>query len=318
MNPPDPDALRDRRVLVTGGGGFLGGRLVSRLLAVGAVVHVVSRTGQPWPGCEMWNLDLVDAAAVDRLLGTAQPDVVFHLAGRVSGARQVDEVLPMVRCNLESTVNLLVAATRHGDPRVVLAGSMEERCAADGPRGPSSPYAAAKGAATEYARLFAGLWALPVTVLRIAMAYGPGQADRSKLVPHVVTELLAGRRPRVTSGTRLVDWVYVDDVVDAFVSAACAGRAPTGAVVDVGTGLATSIHDTVQRLIAIVGTPVGADFGSVMDRPLDGARIANPGPAAELFGWRPRTPLDDGLRRTVAWYQRPAMTRTEEKGCRTW
>jgi UDP-glucose 4-epimerase len=138
-------------------------------------------------------------------------------------------------------------------------------------------------------------------VLRVAMVYGPGQPDTTKLVPYTALELLGGREPQLSSGTRLVDWVYVADVVDAFLAAAQRERAP-GRVLDIGSGAQVSIRDTVELLAELVGGHAKPRFGAIADRPMDDPQLADPQPAEEVLGWRATTSLTDGLRATVRWY----------------
>ena len=287
----------DSRVVVTGATGFIGSHLVRRLESLGAQVHAVSR--RPPDDGRLWHTaDLGDADVTGELVRTTRPDVVFHLASAVTGIRDVNLVLPTLQSNLSSTVNLLTAVTGT-DTRVVLAGSIEEPREADPV--PPSPYAAAKWAATGYARMFHGLWDVQVVVLRVAMVYGPNQPDTDKLLPYVTLSLLREQQPRVSSGRRLVDWVYVDDVVDAFVLAAQADDV-AGRVVDIGSGTQISIRDTVEMVARRIGSPARPLFGAVPDRPLDRPAVAATEAAAELLGWRASTSLEEGVRRTVAWY----------------
>ncbi len=299
----DAGALRGCRVLVTGAGGFIGTHLVRRLVELGADTHTVSRrTDGDNARWKVHHADLRNASATADVMDAAQPEVVFHLAGEVYGSRELRAVLPTLTGNLQSTVNLLSAATETGLPRVVLAGSMEEPEPAEVRSSASSPYALSKWAAAAYAQLFHALWSLPTVVLRIAMTYGPAQPDGRKLVPYVVNSLLAGREPQLTSGTRKIDWVYVDDVVDAFVAAACVPAA-VGRTFDVGSGLPVDIRQTVEMLRQVVGADVLPRYGAIEDRPLDSARIADVRDAAELLGWRATVGLQDGLSRTVEWYR---------------
>jgi UDP-glucose 4-epimerase len=312
------------RALVTGATGFIGSHLVRCLASLGAQVHAVSRrppgsagnaphtAGPPHAADDRltWHLaDLRDTGATAALLGATRPDVVFHLASEVTGARDVKLVLPLLQANLTAAVNLMAAAADTGCSRVVLAGSIEEPRTADPT--PSSPYAVAKWAATGYARMFHALWKVPVTVLRVAMVYGPAQPDTTKLVPYATLSLLRGDAPALSSGLRLIDWVYVDDVVDAFALAATAERA-AGHAIDIGSGTAVSIRDTIDLLAEVAGSPLRPHYGAIADRPLDAAMIADTSLAADLLGWRPATELKDGLRHTVEWYRRsltiPAYT----------
>ena len=301
--PPEVDdsPLASRRALVTGAAGFIGSALCQRLVASGTEVHGVSRVFRSRAdGVRWWTADLAEEGAAPMILREVRPDVVFHLASHVSGDRALDAVVPTLRDNLVTTVNLLTAAAESGGPRVVLAGSMEEPDRDD--PAPSSPYAAAKAAASAYARLFDRLYGLPVVNLRVFMVYGPGQRDGTKLVPYVITSLLRGEGPRLSSGRREVDWVYVDDVVAAFVAAAEADKAP-GSTVDVGSGELVSIRSLVDRIVALVGGDVRPAFGALADRPGERPRAADVAGSREAIGWQPSTPLDAGLARTLEWFR---------------
>jgi UDP-glucose 4-epimerase len=298
----DPGAaLRGRPVLVTGASGFLGRHLVRRLQRVGAEVHGLTRPdAPPRSGPVAWHrADLGDADAVRAVVGEVRPAAIVHLASQVRGDRDGDLAMSMLEANTRAAVTVMTAAREEPGCRVVLAGSIEE------PRGdapPVSPYAAAKAAATGYARLFHAQDDLPVTVLRIAMVYGPDQPDVRKLVPHVCTALARGHAPSVGSGTRGVDWVYVEDVAEALVLAAVRPDAP-GQVLDVGSGRAVTIAEVVAELADLAGHRGALGLGARGDRRDEHVHLADPDPAAEVLGWRARTPLRDGLARTLAWYR---------------
>lgn len=298
MTPPSPAA--SGTVLVTGATGFLGSRLVERLRAERTTTVCTTRALDPahdvdpeliWREC-----DLTEAESVRTLFQDVEPSIVFHLASHVSGARDADNVRPTLTANLLAAVNVLLAALDAGSGRVVLAGSYEEPDTAELPR---SPYAAAKAAATAYARMFSALYGLSTVVLRPAMIYGPGQRDTAKLIPYVTRCFLTGEIPVVSSGQRPIDWVFVDDVVDAFLSA---GAAPglDGEVIDIGSGELATVAAVVHLLAAATGTTVEAHFGGLPDRQAEHVAAADTERALRLLGWRATTPLEEGVARTVA------------------
>jgi len=298
MSPHTPA----RRYLVTGGRGFIGRHLLARLAAQGAEVHATTRSATPPadPHVRWWRVDLADAVATEELVTRLRPDVVVHLAARADGTRRLDAVVPILTDTLLSTVSVLAAAARLPECKVVLAGSVE-----DGGHQPDvhSPYAASKAAAATYATLFHGLWQLDVTVLRLAMVYGPDDPNAHRLIPSVVAAFADGRRPAVSSGTRRIDWVYVEDVVDAFLAAADGEPG----VFDIGSGTLVSIRTTVRLVAAAMGTAIAPAFGVVGDRPLERELRADPEPARASLALRPTVGLAEGIARTVAARSTPLL-----------
>jgi nucleoside-diphosphate-sugar epimerase len=137
----------------------------------------------------------------------------------------------------------------------------------------------------------------PVVALRTFMAYGPGQPSW-KLIPATLRALLDGRNPELSSGQRELDWLYIADVVEAFLMAA---HVPDieGATLDVGSGRLISIRRLVEKLVGLVNPGIQPRFGMLPDRPERAARVADTAAIFERLGWRARTTLDEGLQRTV-------------------
>lgn len=253
-------------------------------------------------GATVTQVDLCDAAAVDAFVRDAAPDIVVHLASAVTGARGRDAVRPTFEQNVTSTVHLLDALGAHRpDARVVHAGSLEEPEPGDAP---SSPYAASKAAAGAYVRLFHSLYGMPTTIARIFMVYGPGVQNEQRLVPYVIRTLLAGEVPSLSSGTRQVDWVHVDDVVEGLTRLAVApADAVAGRTIDLGTGALTTVRDVATRAGALVDASVTLSFGALEDRALEQVRVADVPATRAALGWAPSITVADGLVSTVAWFR---------------
>jgi UDP-glucose 4-epimerase len=273
----------------------------------GAEVHAVYRSQRPAdPGDQhWWQADLSDLAKVRKLVRETRPELIFHLASHVKGAPDLEHVLPTFQSNLQSTVNLLILAAESGCRRIVLTGSLAEPETESGEAFPSAPYAAAKWASSGYARMFHALYKTPVVIARAFMVYGPGQKDLSKLIPYVTLSLLQGKTPKISSGQRLVDWIYVSDVVDGFLALAQTSGLD-GETVDLGSGSLVSIRDIVQRLIPLTCKNASADFGALPNRPLEPTRVAKIAETFRRTGWKPQVSLEEGLERTVNWYRAAA------------
>jgi nucleoside-diphosphate-sugar epimerase len=295
-------------VLVTGASGFIGAHVCRRLLACHARVHAISR--QPLSShsehLQWWQADLTDMAAVRRVFGAVRPEMVFfHLASYVVGARDLGVVLPTFYDNLASTVHLLTAATEAGCRRIVLASSSEEPKDLNDATFPCSPYAAAKLASSMYGRMFYQLFQTPVVMPRIFMTYGPDQKDLQKLVPLVVLKLLRGEAPKLSSGRRQADWIYIDDVVEGLLRAAVISGLE-GCIFDLGSGSLVSVRKIVELIVEIVGGSTQPAFGALSDRPFEQERPADTSFLSNKLGYLPATSLRQGLEATIASYRRQA------------
>ena len=293
-----------QRILVTGASGFIGPHLCRALDATAAEVHAVSRRAISISDKRFrwWQCDLSDMTAVRNLVDTIRPDLIFHLAAHNFGGRGLELVLPTLHSNIITTVNLLTAVTEIGCSRIIIAGTMEEPISSNPDVIHSSPYAAGKWASSAYARMFNRLYQTPVVIARIFMTYGPGEPNVNKIVPYVINSLLCGEPPKVSSGMREVDWIYVDDVVNGLIATA---EAPDieGHTVDLGSGILVSIRRVIETLCDITGSDVQPLFGSIPDRPMEQVLIANVETTCSKIGWKPEISLEQGLTNTVKWHR---------------
>lgn len=295
--------IQAERALVTGASGFIGAHLCRRLARDGVRVVGVGRSHPDRlpAGIHPCTADLADPREAEELIRREKPDVVFHLASCVTGGRDASLVRPTFEANLASTVHLMSAAAAQGGcRRFILTGSLEEPDSVQS--APSSPYAASKAAASAYARMFHALYGFPAVLARVFMVYGPDQKDEKKLVPYVVDSLLRGQAPRMSSGTRLVDWIFVDDVVEGLLRMADADGLG-GRTVDLGTGQLESVRSAVERIARLMQSPVPLQFDPAADRPMEQVRAADVAQTQALLGWQPRIGLDDGLLRTIEWHR---------------
>jgi UDP-glucose 4-epimerase len=247
-----------------------------------------------------WKADISEIDVARGLIQTVQPDVTFHLASLVTGSRSLEIVLPTCRNNFLAALNVLVASAERKTGRVILSNSFEEPDAEDPIA--CSPYAAAKSCSTAYAQMFHTLYQLPVVIAKIYMVYGPGQTDHTKLIPYVIRSLLQGEPVRLSSGSRPVDWIYIDDVIEGLIRCA---EAPgvDGAEVELGSGEFHSIRTVVEKLFEVLKSPDPPKFGTLPDRPRERMKKANISESARLIDWAPRTQIGVGLRSTVDWYR---------------
>jgi len=308
------------RALVTGAAGFIGSTLVDRLLADGHTVVGLDNfaTGRATnvehlagnPAFAFAEADIVDAD-LTALLGEHRPEVVFHLAAQIDVRRSVSDPQFDASVNVVGTVRLAEAARRAQVRKVVHTSSggsiygtpPRYPTPETTPTDPASPYAAGKVAGEIYLNTFRHLYGLDCSHIAPANVYGPRQDPHGEagVVAIFAQALLAGKPTKVFGdGSNTRDYVFVDDVVDAFVKAA--GEAGGGQRFNIGTGIETSDRHLHSAVAAAVGGPDDPEFrpprlGDLRRSCLDVAV------AAQVLGWRPQVLLDEGIRRTVDFFR---------------
>lgn len=302
--------LAGAKILVIGASGFLGRPLVRRLVDLDARVTASSRNPQVEPEGARWiACDASDAAQVARLFEQTDPDVVYILTSDSRGGPDLEFVQTTIRNDVVATTNILVEATKHNCSHLIMTGSLDEPDGMARSATPSTPYGAAKWVTGGYARMFMRLYGTPISILRTMMAYGPGQKT-FKVIPSIIDALLQNQTARLGSGKRLVDWVYIDDVVDAFVRAAASP--PLNRTIDLGSGTLVSIRECALLIGSLMGRSHLLEFDPSRDRRYQEVNAADTQPAEKRLGWRATTPLREGLSKTIAAFESELDTARQE------
>ena len=307
-----PPAAELKRVLVTGGTGFVGSNLVRLLRRGGHTVGLLVREGHdPWRLADvaerlLWiHAPLEDPGGLRARIAEFKPQWVFHLAAHGAYSWQADPVM-ILRTNVLGTANLLDACLGVGFEAFINTGSSSEYGFKDHPPHenellePTSPYAVAKAASTLYCAQAARGSGAPVATLRLYSVYGPWE-DPRRFIPRLVACGLEGRLPPLASPQTARDYIYVSDVCDAYLRVARSAYEP-GTIYNVGTGVQTTLRDAVvigRRVFGIAGDPV---WQTMPDRSWDtGTWVAESSRLKSAVGWRPVIDLAQGLKLTADW-----------------
>jgi nucleoside-diphosphate-sugar epimerase len=300
---------------VTGGAGFIGSHLVQELVRRNHRVRVVDNLSSGLRENVPASVELIEG-------DVAEPDVarravagcsiVLHQAARPSVPRSIQDPVGSNRANVTATVELLVAAREAGVKRLVFAGSSSVygNAAAlpkreDMPTEPLSPYALQKQVSEAYCRMFTRLYGFETVTTRYFNVFGPRQqpgSPYSGVISLFIEALVHGRPPLVLGdGRQTRDFTYVGDVV-AGVLAAAEAPGVAGEVINVAAGGRISLLDLVRTLQRILDSRLEPTFGTAREGDVRDSQ-ADITKAQRLLGFSPSVSLEEGLRRTVAWYQ---------------
>jgi CDP-glucose 4,6-dehydratase len=314
---------RDRRVLVTGAAGFVGSHLAQALVQAGATVVAIVLDPPSGQALEALKGDgqlhlvrgsVTDLAALERAMREYRATDIFHLAAQaIVGVANRDPVATF-EANVQGTWCVLEAARRSAVVEHVVVASSDKAYGTqptlpyteDMPLLGLNPYDASKAAADILARSYAHAFGVPVAISRCANIYGGGDLNFSRLIPGTIRSALAGERPVVRSdGTPLRDYLYIDDAVAAYLAlgARAGDDGVRGRAFNFGSGNPVTVLDLTQRILAACGRPdlepdvQGTATNEIDQQYLDSTR------AAQVLGWRAKTPLEAGLALTVAHYR---------------
>jgi dTDP-glucose 4,6-dehydratase len=309
---------RNRRVFVTGAGGFIGSHLAERLVELGARVRALVRynSQNDWGLLELLPApikheievvlgDLTDPHSTTRMV--QGQEVIFHLAALIAIPYSYRAPAHYVATNCGGTVNLLEAARQHGVEHFVHTSTSETYGTAQytpideaHPLRGQSPYAASKIGADKLAESYCLSFGVPVATIRPFNTYGPRQSARA-VIPTIISQALTGEVIRLGSLSPVRDLNFVSDTVAGFLKVAESPQA-VGEVINVGYGKSVSIGELAKKIVAIVGgkkqivteaARVRPEASEVLELLCDHRK------AKALLGWQPQVSLEEGLERTV-------------------
>lgn len=309
-------SLAGKRVLVTGGSGFIGSHLCRRLLNEGAELYVTVkynsvidnvRLAGVWGQIRFVEADLRNPDSLTQIR-EIKPQVVFHLAAYNHVGDSFTHVLEAVSSNGIGTANLMEAYS--GYEKFVYISTSEvygyqEKVPfhEDAEPRPMSPYAVGKYAGEVFARMKWLSKKHPVAVVRPFNAYGPYQSPRA-VIAEITIKCLRGQEILTTEGLQTREFNFVENLVDGFVQVA--DRPDTvGQVINLGCGQEISIRELVQKIHILTKSKSELKIGALPTRPGEIVRMcADANKAKAMLGWTPKVGLDEGLSRTIEWYRR--------------
>ncbi len=308
--------FKNKRVLVTGGSGFIASHLCHRLVGAGARVSVLVkynsvidniRLADIWDRITPLESDLRNADSL-KVIKKAQPQVIYHFAAYNHVGDSFTHVSEAIDVNGKGTVNVLEA---YGDYEKFVYISSSEIYGfqakvpfrEDARPFPISPYSVGKYSGELYARMQWHVYKKPIVVIRPFNAFGPYQSTRA-IIAEIIIKCLNGEDVFTTEGSQTREFNYVENLVDGFLQAALEDKA-VGEIINLGTGREIRIKDLVRLIHTLTGSKSKLHIGAIPYRPTEIWRMAaDNGKAKKILGWRPKISLEEGLSKTIEWYKK--------------
>ena len=306
------------KVLITGATGFIGSHLTQRLIREGFEVGIIKRgKSDVWRIKDLldkivtYDVDLRDTEEVSKAVSHFRPDVIFHLATYYAVEHAPQEVSLMVDTNVLGTVNLLEVSKESMVKLFVNTSSCfvykenKNKLRENDDLSPLNLYALTKIQAEQACSFYAKNYDLKAITFRLFPPYGPANHER-RLIPYVIKSLLDGERLKLTTGKQRWDFVYIEDIVDAYFKLLSVLELPKKhEIFNIGTGNADSVREVVTRIKEIVGSELEPEWGAIPHRKNEvWFTCADISKTETFLSWQPKIQiLGEGLKLTVEWYK---------------
>ena len=311
------NTLRHKRVLITGASGFIGSHLTKRLLAERSEVHVFVKKDEDLfrirgvaDDIALWYGDLTNSRSVRQCIRNSKPEIIFHLASLRNTNRDLGLLVRMFDTNVKGLITLLQSIDDEGIEleRFINTGTCEEY--GDGPvpfnedqkEVPVSPYSASKVAATYLCQMTHKIAGLPIVTVRPFLTFGPFQ-DIDMFIPSLIYHCLVQKDFPMTGGDQTREFNYIDDIVEGYMRASVCSDV-IGEIINLGNGNEYKVKDVAEKIVNISGASIRLLMGCLPKRPGETSHFYCSNMKAKmLLDWEPKVTLDDGLSKTIDWFE---------------
>ena len=300
---------KNKPVLVTGINGFVGSHLAKALESKGANVWGISRSREEK---NILKADIAEFSSIDKIIKEKNISIVFHLAAESLVEAGQKDPYRTFKVNTMGTLNILESAKKNNIDRVIATSTThvygdnkvpfkEEYF----PR-PSRPYETSKTCMDLISQCYADTFDLPVLIPRFCNTYGPGDMNLNRLIPKTIKSVLQGERPQMWGGGALRDFIYVDDVVSAYLKLATMPmeKFEQNRIFNFGTESRANVKQIIQMILDISQSDMTIEI--IQDARTDEIKkqYVSSEKAQRVLDWTPKTNLEEGLKKTIAWYKK--------------
>ena len=308
--------LKDKKIIVTGGAGFIGSAIVNKLAEYNCFVNIIDRFPEEsiWrikdkEKCRFFNVDLRNRCKLEECINIIKPEIIFHLAGYVNPERDIKVIQKAYSVNLMGTQNLILALMDYEYDLFINTGSSDEYGDRLAPfvetykEKPVSPYSASKVATNYFCDMIAHTYEKPIITVRPSLAYGPSQIAKL-LIPWLIYSGLNSYELILTPCQQTRDFIYIDDLAEAYISLAKnAKQVSNGGIFNIGAGEEIKILKIVNLIRSMIKN----------SKFIVGGKPYRSGEAMHFYnsiekikktiGWIPKWKIEDGIKETIKWWK---------------
>ena len=305
--------MRSKRILVTGASGFIGSHIIKRIKEGNTVAVIMlndehsKRLNKILGKIKRYNVDLQDTEKVIDVVTDFKPDVIFHLASIYAVNHKAEQIKPLIETNILGITNLLEASVVSKVKLFVNTSTCfvydksTHKVKEQYPLKPVNLYGLTKISTEQLCEFYSANYGLSCLTLRIFPPYGPNDNKR-RLVPFVVDNCIANKDINLTSGIQKWDFVYVEDIVDAY-ALALRAKIKGHEAINIGSGIATKVKDVVKLICKLSGSRSKLLFGSIPHRKSEvWYCCADLVKAKKILRWSPKTDVAIGIKKTIDWH----------------
>ena len=302
--------LRNKRMLITGITGFVGKALSNRLRSLGAKVYGISRSVNN--DATNLNVDILNYAKINKFIKDSKIHICFHLASTSLVEEGQLHPYQTFKVNTEGTLNVLESARNNNLEKIIIASTSHvygrnktPYLESYMPR-PTRPYETSKACMDIVAQSYAKSFDLPVLIPRFVNVYGPGDLNFQRLIPKTIKSVLENSEPEMWGGEAIRDYLFIDDAIEAYLLLAKVNinRVGTNRIFNFGSNNKISVENIINKVIHLSGKKITIekiDEGRASEIKSQYVSFRK---ATKVLGWKPRTTLEEGLRKTLRWYEK--------------
>jgi nucleoside-diphosphate-sugar epimerase len=311
-------ALRQKKkVLITGGTGFIGSNFVYKFLALGYDVHLLVRSESNFwriapikKKVKLHYTDLCNAEEVNKLIKKLKPQIILHFAAYGVYQRKQQDIALTINTNLLGTINLVNALSKIKFDCFIYTGSFFEYGIKNKPMKetdilePVNLYGITKAAGTMYCQYMSRKLNLPIVITRLSTVYGYFE-DKDRLIPTIIKSNLTNTELNLSNPNFVRDFIFIEDIIDAYLKAIKKIKKIKGEIFNLGTGKQTKIDEVVNLVKKLAHSYIEPCYEKVAPTQLEPKIcVADISKAKKLLNWKPRYNLEKGLRKGIDWFKK--------------